>query len=93
MDYFDLGISSQLNPLWFYMETKFAYRNKVSKSCSYRDEKGRLLDYCSCEVVLRKAQQVKGGEGRRLRSASGLMWLVALVYQPFLTPISYLTHI
>lgn len=93
MDYLDLGISSQLNPLRFYMEIPFVCRNKVAlTSCSYRDKKGRPLYYCSCEVVLQEAQQAKGGEGRRLRSASGTMWLAALVYQPFLTPIPYLTH-
>ena len=93
MDYFDIGISSQPNPLQFYMETTSVYRNKVSStSCSYRNEKGRPLYYCSCEVVLREARWAKGGEGGRLRSASDLMWLAALVYQPFLTPIPYLTH-
>jgi hypothetical protein len=84
---FGLGISSRLNPLWFYMGTTSAYRNKVSTSCSYRDEKGRSLCHCYCEVVLRKARQAKGGEERRLRGASGPTWLAALVYQPFLTPI------
>ena len=95
MDYFDLGISSQLNPLWFYMETTSTSRHKVSTSCSYQDEKGRSLCHCYCEVVLRKARQAKGGEERRLIGASGPMWLVALVYQPFLTVTSQvlcLTH-